>query len=113
MGEQTVVADGAGNWLMQFPTVVLYEQPHEMRVDQTLAVQNSTNFAGFNLRRFFHPAVHSQLYMNEPVSVGAAFRHDPFSVVQAIHAANNDPLGFDWTHHAYELIVSSSNTSAM
>ena len=98
---------------MQFPTVVLYEQPHEMRVDQTLAVQNSTSFAGFNLRRFFHPAIHSQSYMNEPISVGAAFRHDPFNVVQAIHAANNDPLGFDWTHHAYELVVSSSNTSAM
>lgn len=113
VGEQTVVADSAGNWLMQFPTVVLYEQPHEMRVDQTLAVQNSTNFAGFNLRRFFHPAIHSPMYMNEPISVGAAFRHDPFSVVQAMHAANNDPLGFDWTHHAYELIVSSSNTSAM
>ncbi len=76
-------------------------------------VQNSTNFAGFNLRLFFHPAIHSPMYMNEPIIVGAAFRHDPFSIVQAMHAANNDPLGFDWTHHAYELIVSSSNASAM
>jgi fimbrial isopeptide formation D2 family protein/uncharacterized repeat protein (TIGR01451 family) len=113
VGEQIVVADAAGNWLMQFPTVVLYEQPHEMRIDQTLAVHNGDYDAGFNLRRFFHPAIHSQLYMNEPISVGAAFRHDPFSVLTAMHEANNNPLGFDWKHHAYELIVSSSNTSAM
>jgi len=113
IGEQIVVADAAGNWLMQFPTVVLFEQPHEMRVDQTLAVHNSGLNAGFNMRRFFHPAIHSQLYMNEPLSVDAAFRHDPFSVLTAMHQANNNPLGFGWEHHAYELVVSSSNTSAM
>ena len=113
VGEQIVVADTAGNWLMQFPTVVLYEHPHEMRIEQTLAVQNSTFDAGFNLRRFFHPAVHSQLYMNEPLSVGAAFRHTPANVLQAMHEANNNPLQIDWQHHSYELIVSSSNTSAM
>lgn len=113
IGEQIVMADTAGNWLMQFPTVVLYEQPHEMRIEQTHAVQNSGQNAGFNMRRFFHPAVHSQLYMNEPISVGAAFRHDPFSVLTAMHEANNNPLGFGWEHHAYELVVSSSNSSAM
>ncbi len=112
IGEQVVVADAAGNWLMQFPTVVLYETPHEMRIDQTLAVQNSTYDAGFNLRRFFHPAVHSQLYMNEPLSVGAALNHNAFNVLSAIHEANNDPLGFDWTHHSYQLIVSSTNTAS-
>ena len=112
IGEQIVVADAAGNWLMQFPTVVLYETPHEMRIDQTLAVQNSTYDAGFNLRRFFHPAVHSQLYMNEPISVSAAFNHNASNVLSALHAANNDPLGFDWTHHSYQLIVSSTNTAS-
>lgn len=113
IGEQTVVADSAGNWLMQFPTVVLYETPHEMRIDQTLAVQNSTYDAGFNLRRFFHPAVHTQLYMNEPISIGSAFYHSPFNVLQAMHEANNNPLVFSWKHHNYELVVSSTNTSAM
>lgn len=113
VGEQIVVADSAGNWLMQFPTVVLFEAPHEMRIDQTLSVQNSTFDAGFNLRRFFHPAVHTQLYMNQPLSIGAAFYHSPSNVLEAMHEANNNPLGFGWMHHAYELVVSSTNTSAM
>ena len=113
IGEQTVVADSAGNWLMQFPTVVLTEQPHEMRLDQTLAVQNTGSEAGFNLRRFFHPTGHSQVFMSETPSVAAAFRHNPFATLMAMHDANNNPLGFGWNHHAYELDVASSNTSAM
>ena len=113
IGEQIVVADSAGNWLMQFPTVVLYEQPHDMKIVQTHAVQNSSTDSGFNLRRFFHPAVHGQLYVSEPLSVGAAFRNDPAQVLAAIHEANNHPLGFGWSHHAYELVVSSSNASAL
>jgi len=113
IGEQIVMADSAGNWLMQFPTVVLYEQPHEMRIDQTMAVQNSDSGSGFNMRRFFHPAVHGQLYMQESLSIESAFRHNPFDILAAMHAANNNPLGFGWMHHAYELVVSSSNASAM
>lgn len=113
VGEQVVVADAAGNWLMQFPTVVLFEAPHDMRIDQTMAVQNSMFDAGFNLRRFFHPAVHTQLYMSEPLSIGAAFHHSPKNVLAAMHAANNDPLAFNWKHHSYQLVVSSTNTSAM
>ncbi|MEL7336382.1 MAG: hypothetical protein AAFN70_09300, partial [Planctomycetota bacterium] len=112
IGEQIVVADSAGNWLMQFPTLVLHEQPHDMKIKQTLAVQNQHQYGGFNLRRFFHPAVHNQLYMTNMINVSSAWQNQTSVIVTAMHAANNDPLGFDWKHHAYELVVASSNTAA-
>ena len=112
IGEQTVVADAAGNWLMQFPTVVLYEHPHEMRMEQTLSIQNSMADAGFNMRRFFHPAIHTQIFMTEPLSVGAAFRHTPWNILADMHAANTNPLAIGWNHHSYELTVASTNVAA-
>ncbi|MFV0441996.1 MAG: SdrD B-like domain-containing protein [Planctomycetaceae bacterium] len=112
IGEQTVVADSAGNWLMQFPTLVLNEHPYEMRITQTPSLQNESSNAGFNLRRFFHPAIHSQLFCSEPLSVASVFSHDPYSVLRAMHAANNHPLGFGWNHYDYEMEVSSSNAAS-
>lgn len=113
IGEQTVVADSAGNWLMQFPTVVLSETPYQMQIQQTLSVQNDSFEAGFNLRRFFHPAVHSQVFMTSPLNVGSAFFHSPSNVLEAMHEANNNPLAFGWMNHPYELVISSTNVASM
>lgn len=106
---QTVVADAGGNWVMQFPTVVLYEQPHTMRIVQTSAGRADFMETGYNLRRYFHPAVHTQLFYTEPLSIDGVFRNAPFTVIGAMHAANLNPLTFASQHHSYELHASSSN----
>lgn len=115
IGEQTVVAGAAGNWLMQFPTTVIHETPYAMRLEQTAAIQNSSTDTGFSMRRYFHPAVHPQLFMTERLSISQIYTNQPSNLVHHMHTAFTDPLGFDLNlnTHAHELAVSSTNTSAM
>ncbi len=111
LAEQTVVADSGGNWLMQFPTTVIWEKPHTMRLEQTSAVYDSGVNSGFNLRRYFHPAVHVQLFLNEPLTVAGALRNAPSNVLQSMHEAHQNPLTFGWHAHSYQLRASSTNAS--
>ncbi len=113
LGDRQVVADSAGNWLVSFPNIIIYEYPHRMEIIVTPAVNNLAHENGFNLRRYFHPAIHAGLVMTEPLSVASVFRNRAYNIVEAQHSANFHPLGFQWYSHAYELNAASSNVSQM
>ena len=113
LGEQTVVADTGGNWLMQFPTTVIYEHPHSMRLEQVGALHGYEPDTGFNLRRYFHPAIHTQLFMTEPLDLASVWRNQPAMVLESMHMSHLTPLHFDWHPHSYQLRTSSTNTAQM
>jgi uncharacterized repeat protein (TIGR01451 family) len=113
LGDRQVVADASGNWLITFPNILIYEYPHRMEIIVTPAINNLSHENGFNLRRYFHPAIHTELFMNESLSVAGVFRNRAYNIVEAQHAANTLPLGFQWYSHAYELNAASSNVSQM
>ena len=111
MGDRLVVADSGGNWLMSFPNIVIFEQPHRMEIVVTPAISNAAHETGFNLRRYFHPAIHTELYCNEQLSVSGVLRNRAYNIIDAMHSANTRPLGFDWFSHAYELNPASTNVA--
>ena len=111
MGERLVVADSGGNWLMSFPNIIIFEHPHRMEIIITPAISNSAHENGFNLRRYFHPAIHTELYCNEQLSVSGVFRNRAYNIIDAMHSSNTRPLGFDWFSHAYELSPASTNVA--
>ena len=113
LGDRQVVADAGGNWLITFPNMIIYEQPHRMEIIVTPAISNVSHENGFNLRRYFHPAIHAGLVMTESLSVAGVFRNRAFNIIEAQHSANTHPLGFQWCSHAYELNAASSNISQM
>jgi hypothetical protein len=96
---------------MQFPTVVLYEAPYRMEIQQTASTHSSTAESGFNLRRYFNPAIHNQLWMTETPTVDAALKSSPYNEVQNMHLANMNPLTFGWSSHRSDLIVSCTNAT--
>ncbi len=111
MGDRLVVADSGGNWLMSFPNIVIFEHPHRMEIVVTPAISNAAHENGFNLRRYFHPAIHTELYCNEQMSVAGVFRNRAYNIIDAMHSGNTRPLGFDWFSHAYELNPASTNVA--
>jgi hypothetical protein len=113
LGDRQVVADSAGNWLISFPNIIIYEYPHRMEIIVTPAISNLSHENGFNLRRYFHPAIHAGLALTEPLSVASVFRNRAYNIIESQHAANIHPLGFQWFSHAYELNAASSNVSQM
>ena len=113
LGDRQVVADAGGNWMVTFPNMIIYEQPHRMEIIVTPAISNVAHENRFNLRRYFHPAIHAGLVMTESLSVAGVFRNRAYNIVEAQHSANTHPLGFQWYSHAYELNAASSNISQM
>ena len=111
LGDRQVVADSGGNWLVSFPNLLIYESPHRMEIIVTPAINNVSHENGFNLRRYFHPAIHTELYMSETPTIAGVFRNRAYNIVEAQHSANTNPLGFQWYAHAYELSTASSNVS--
>jgi len=111
VGERTVVADAAGNWVANFPGTIIYKQPHRMQVDQTPPAYNQMEDSGFNLRRYFHPAVHHSLFFTERLTVQSVMRSQPDFIINTMHEANSNPLAFGWQSHSYELLTSSTNAS--
>jgi hypothetical protein len=113
IGERQVVADSGGNWLASFPNTVIWKHPHRMDVEQTAPIQSDVEKTdGFNMRRYFHPAMHHSLFFTERVTVESVLRNTAFETINSMHEANNAPLQVGWRNHLYQLNVSSTNAAA-
>jgi hypothetical protein len=113
IGRREVVADTAGNWLVTFPGTVIWKDPHHMSVEQIGSIQTGLYDAGFNMRRYFHPALHHSLFFSERPTVASVMRDAPYNVLSSIHAANVNPLTFDWSANPYEFAAASTNAAGM
>jgi uncharacterized repeat protein (TIGR01451 family) len=111
IGRRQVVADAAGNWLVSFPDKIIWKNPHRMTVEQVGSVHGGIEDTGFNMRRYFHPALHHSLFFQEHTTINSVFREAPYTVLVSMHEANSNPLGFDWTANPYEFAASSTNAA--
>jgi uncharacterized repeat protein (TIGR01451 family) len=111
IGNQQVVTDAGGNWLMSFPNTVIWEQPHRMSVEQVGAVYQGDDFGGLNLRRYFHPVYSGPLFFSDNATPTTVLRALPNNVLDDIHQANLNPLGFGLSGLQYESLVSSINAA--
>ncbi|HEV7403125.1 MAG TPA: SdrD B-like domain-containing protein [Chthoniobacteraceae bacterium] len=59
IGEQTVVVDAGGNWLVTFPSSHLKDYPSGVRITEYAAPYASPTTSGRNLRNFFAPALNA------------------------------------------------------
>jgi VCBS repeat-containing protein len=109
IGERQVMADSSGNWMMAFPNAVVMEQPHQMEIRQTSAIQSLGHEGGFNLRRYYHPAAVASIFFTEDYSISSVFRRSAYEMVEAAHEGTINPFGFNWFAHAYELNSASTN----
>lgn len=112
IGDRQVVADTGGNWLATFPGSVIWKQPHRMEIEQVASIENATNDAGFNLRRYFHPATHASLVMTERPTVSGTLRDTAYETIEVMHEAHTDPLQLGKTAHSYQLNTASTNVSS-
>jgi len=112
IGDRQVVADTGGNWLASFPGSVIWKQPHRMEIEQVASIENSNHDAGFNLRRYFHPANHASLVMTERPTVRSVLRETAYETIDVMHNSHNDPLQLGKKAHGYQLNTASTNVSS-
>ena len=112
VGDRQVVADAGGNWIANFPNTVIWKQPHRMDVEQVASIQGMQDDAGFNMRRYFHPALHHSLVFIERPTVGTIMRNSAYETIESMHSANLNPLAVGWRNHTYQLNTASSNVAS-
>ena len=111
---RTFTASTLGHHLYHMPGTEIDGQPHRMQVQQTPAIQNGPlggGDSGWNVRRYFHPAVHPQLYFYQNSSISSVFAEQPRNVLSSLHDVQSRPLQLGTNPHANELNVSSTNVS--
>ena len=93
-GVRSLTSATAGHRLYHMPGTEIDFQPHRMEVQQMPAIQSSSlgDASGWNIHRFFHPAVHTHLYFFQGLTVRDAFMAQPRNVLTALHSLNENPL---------------------
>ena len=87
-------------------------QPHGITIQQQPGSQNASTEGGFNLRTYFSPALHAQLFFTYQPDAEAIFSRLPSDVLNSLSAANRDPLALGWNEsNSYEFLASSSTTT--
>jgi hypothetical protein len=112
LGEQVVVADTAGNWVANFANVYITDEPHNMTVAENQPIYNSSTEGSFNLRTYFAPAHHGQVFFLHTPTVDSVFSNTAENVMQSIHHSLTNPIQLGWSDtYGYEALTSSSTTT--
>ncbi len=112
IGSQAVMADTGGNWVASFPSVIVTDRPYAIDISQTQSVQNAHAMAGFNLRTYFSPALHAQMFWSHHATPASVLAYQPANVLDAMLAQDSHPLGMDWNaSYNYEYLAASGTPS--
>jgi len=112
LGSNMVMADTGGNWLMTFPNLVLWDNPHSVEVQQLPALYNHNDMSVFDMRTYFVPAINSQLFFSHTLSVNPIFAFAPAKILAALHEAYERPFAINWDNfNAYEFVTGSTTTT--
>jgi fimbrial isopeptide formation D2 family protein/uncharacterized repeat protein (TIGR01451 family) len=110
IGHQTVMADTAGNWIVSFPGSLMFDQPHDMVIDQTSSTYNASSDGFYNLRTYFNPNFTSMVFSSTHLDVESIFALLPSTVMQSIHASNLSTLNLEWNDfNGYEFFAPSTH----
>lgn len=112
IGQQITVTDSGGNWVANFGGTVISGQPHAISIEQQSSALNGSTTGGFNLRTYFSPALHSQLFFSYRADGESIESQTPATVLESMSQANRNPLALGWNDtNSYEFLASSSTTT--
>ena len=108
IGQETVMADTAGNWLASFPGVVLYDLPHHMNIEQTMSSYNASTAGFFNMRTYFSPNFSSMVFSATALDVDTVFAYLPSTIMHSLHTGNVTVCSIEWNNfNGYEFLAPS------
>ncbi len=112
LGEQVVVADTGGNWVANFAHVYVSDEPHDMSITEDQPVYNASTLGSFNLRTYFAPSYHGQVFFIHTPTVESVFSNTAENAINAIHQGLTNPIQLGWDKtYGYEYLASSTTTT--
>jgi len=114
LGSQSTVVDAAGNWIASFYDVAMTDRPHSLVLRQTYAGYTPFADAGYNLRRYFSPALLGGAYASEYLTVENVLgKRAAFHSVDAVYSATVQPISMGWHMYSFELLPQSATPAGI
>jgi hypothetical protein len=112
IGQETTVADAAGNWMASFFRTPIRPEPHSVVIRQTYTAQSPAAQAGYNLRTYFSPALHGGTYISEWLTVeNVTGKGEPANAVWNLFQASLHPIPMGWDMYGYKLLATSATAT--
>jgi len=114
LGSTSTIVDAGGNWTASFYDLGMTGEPHTVSIRQSYAGYTPLTGAGYNLRRYFSPAILGGAYASEHLTVENVLGNRAADVsMAAIYSASANPIMLDPTLYAYEMLPMSASPQGL
>ena len=105
LGSTSTIVDAGGNWGASFHDLGMTGEPHTVSIRQSYAGYTPLTGAGYNLRRYFSPAILGGAYASEHLTVENVLGNRAADVsMAALYSASANPIALGPTLYAYETL---------
>jgi hypothetical protein len=109
LGSTSTIVDAGGNWAASFYDLGMTGEPHTVSIRQSYAGYTPLTGAGYNLRRYFSPAILGGAYASEHLTVENVLGNRAADVsMAALYSASANPITLGATLYAYEMLPMSA-----
>jgi hypothetical protein len=114
LGSTSTIVDAGGNWAASFYDLGMTGQPHTVSIRQSYAGYTPLTGAGYNLRRYFSPAILGGAYASEHLTVENVLGNRAADVsMAALYSASAHPIALGPTFYAYEMLPMSASPQGL
>jgi hypothetical protein len=114
LGSTSTIVDAGGNWAASFYDLGMTGEPHTVSIRQSYAGYTPLTGAGYNLRRYFSPAILGGAYASEHLTVENVLGNRAADVsMAALYSASANPITLGPTLYAYEMLPMSASPQGL
>jgi hypothetical protein len=114
LGSTSTVVDAGGNWAASFYDLGMTGEPHTVSLRQSYAGYTPLTGAGYNLRRYFSPAMLGGAYASEQLTVENVLGKRAVDVsMAALYSASAQPIALGQTLYGYEMLPMSASPQGL
>jgi hypothetical protein len=114
LGSTSTIVDAGGNWTASFYDLGMTGEPHTVSIRQSYAGYTPLTGAGYNLRRYFSPAILGGAYASEHLTVENVLGNRAADVsMAALYSASANPITLGPTLYAYEMLPMSASPQGL
>jgi len=114
LGSTSTIADAGGNWTASFYDLQMTGQPHTVSIRQSYTGYAPLTGAGYNLRRYFSPAILGGAYASEQLTVENVLGNRSSGVsMAALYSASAHPNSLGMAPYGFEMLPASATPQGL
>jgi len=114
LGSTSAVVDAGGNWAASFYDLRMTGEPHTVSIRQSYTGYTPLAGAGYNLRRYFSPAILGGAYASERLTVENVLgNRSAEASMAALYSASAHPISLGLAPYGFEMLPLSASPQGL